>query len=40
MASRLIGENLSLLVMLTIFVVLIGGTAWAYWKLFNDPTRK
>jgi hypothetical protein len=40
MASNLIGEHFSLLVMLAIFVVLIGGNGWAFWKLFKDPTRK
>jgi hypothetical protein len=35
MVSRLIGENFSFLVMLTIFAVLIAGNAVAYWKLFQ-----
>jgi cbb3-type cytochrome oxidase subunit 3 len=37
MLSKFIATNFSAIIMLTIFVLLIGGTAWAYRKLFNDP---
>ena len=38
MLNELIHVNFTLLVMVAIFVILIGGTVWAYWKVFNDPT--
>ena len=38
MLNELIQLNFTLLVMAAIFITLIGGTVWAYWKVFKDPT--
>lgn len=38
MLSELVHRNFTAIVMVGIFLTLIGGTVWAYWKVFNDPT--
>ncbi len=36
MLSELFRGNFTALIMVVIFATLIGGTIWAYWKVFND----